>query len=1449
GHLDPAAGAAGLIKTIRALEEGLIPPTLGFEAPNPAIDFDGGPFRVADRLTEWRPAHGPRRAGVNSLGVGGTNAHVVLEQPPAPAPSESSDWPFQIFAVSGRGKAALEANAAKLSGWLAANPDADPADVSHTLINRRRAFERRRVLVARDATEAAALLQGADPHRVFDHQPLGEAPEVVFMLPGGGSQHALMARDLYQTEPVFRDWMDRGLDHLATISDHPIRDIWLAADGDVAAADRRLLQPSVQLPLIMIAEYALAQLWMGWGIRPAALIGHSMGENTAAAIAGVMRFEDGIGLVHLRGRLFDGVPEGGMLSVPMPADALRAILPGDLDLGAVNAGDLCVVSGPKGPLDAFAATLAGQGIEVQVIPISIAAHSRMLDPILPDFGAYLRSIPLSAPQIPIISNRDGQVLPDADAMDPDYWVRHLRGTVEFAAGIETLAQGEPRIFLEVGPGRAMSALAQANPGVKAHQVISSLRHPKQQVADDLYFMTALARVWAAGGHIDWSQIWGGAHRRALSLPGYAFQRKRYFVEPSAGAQPAETALMRIEEPEGWGWRPAWRLSAPDVELPGGGLPPGEAGAGTLIFADEVGLGDRVADLLRAAGHPVATVRSGDRFERLGKGDYRLPPEEQRDGYELLLAALQADDLAIARIGHFWSVTTGAEARAGSSLFQDQMNRGFFSLLHLAQALGDEMADRALTLTAFCNDALRVADEAATTPDKATMLGPIRVMPREYPAVSTRLVDLRLPATARRGLFGARGDQPGLEQLALQAAQELLAATGGPGSEVAAWRDGRRFVQRLAPVRLQPAEGVAAEGVTFITGGFGGLGQAIARDLAARGGARLALLSREAPGQDGALPFSARARQMAAFLGELRAAGADVLAVRGDVTSPEDMARATAEARAHFGRIDTVIHAAGIINDALMAGKADGEAWDVLAPKVHGTKALIAAFEGQPPQRTVLFASTSTASAPAGQVDYVAANEFLNAVARAAPPALGRVAAVNWGVWADTGMAARAMGAEAAPQPLPAGETPEADGGPMLGAEVAAAGAAREFHRLYSVADWMIGGHRTAEGQALMPGTGNLELFAQALVATGTPLPFTLSDALFLRPLYVADSEPTAVAVQVETVEGASRITIGDPDGGDAYATAMAEPAPAQDRLIQPPADWDERATGSEALPSAQDRVMNFGRRWRVLRAVKLGQGEGWAELRLPQSHAAEAAAHQMHPALLDIATGWAMKLIPGWGGAHLWVPVGYERLTLLRPLGPHLISHVRLQPGTAEGSARFDVTLALPDGTVAAEIEGFTLRRMAAGLSAAPVAKPARGAESPGERRLRHNVSQGIPGALGPEVMRRAMALGLPQVYVSSLDLPALVAEAAIPAVSAPASEAAFERPDLDAEFVAPAAGTESELAAIWSDLLGVRQIGAGDSFFDLGGHSLVAVRMFGQVRKVFGVDFPISTLFEAPDV
>ena len=1423
GHLDTAAGSAGLIKSALAVHHGRIPPSLGFEKPNPAIDFEGGPFQVNDRLGDW-PIPGLRRAGVNSLGVGGTNAHVILQEPPVLAPAGETDWPFHILTVSGRSKAALDANSAVLAEWLRAHPGVDMADLSWTLTQGRRQFDRRRVLVAADAAQAAALLANPDPLLVFDHQPVGDLAEAVFMLPGGGAQYAGMARGLYQTEPVFREWMDRGLDHMVAAHGTDLRALWLPEPEGQAEADRRLLQPSLQLPLLMITEYALAQLWISWGVRPVALIGHSMGENTAACIAGVMSFEDCIGLVRLRSLLMDRVPAGGMLSVPLEPHEFEAELTElGLDLAAVNGPSMSVVSGPDAVLDQFTARMTAREIECQRIAISIAAHSRLLDGVMAEFRAYLASIALHAPQIPIISNRTGVEMTADQATSPDYWTAHLRGTVRFADGIAHLAQVPGRVFLEVGPGRAMQAMAKANPGVAANQVVSTLRHRDHATGDDTYFMGALGRFWALGGRIDWDQIWGGVQRRRLSLPGYAFQRKRYFIERSS-ATVAEAAqeLARIEEPAEWGWRPAWRLASPSIEVG----PQGPVAGGPqnwLVFADDLGLGARLVEKLRGLGQRVAVVSPGDSFADKGQGQFALPLESDREGYEMLLAALAGHEMVPDRILHLWSVTQGAQFRAGSSLLNSQLERGFFGLLHLAQAIAAEMPDAPLEVIAVCNDALRVADEPAPVPEKATAAGPIRVMPHEMPNVAARLVDIRVP----------EGRAKNLDALAANLLEEALAPSG---AAIAAWRDGRRFEQGLEQVALTD-DGMAAipQGAAcLITGGFGGIGQAIARELAQRGGAKLALTTRgrlDAPG-------------VVASIRQLEAMGAEVLALRADVTSPEEMARAVAETRARFGAVDVVLHAAGVIRDSLIAAKTDDDAWDVLAPKLLGTRALIEALKADPAGLTVLFASTSSVIAPAGQADYVAANEYLNAVARSAPAALGRVVAVNWGVWADAGMAARAMGLDTA------STVPAPEGRPLLDESLPMPGG-REFRSALSVQDWIIGGHRTAAGQALMPGTGWIELIAEAAMESGLQLPFVIRDLEFQRPLLVDDT--ALVTTRIDPEGDAMRVQILDDPQGDGNVSALIaplqEPAPAP--LSVPAGGWDQDGQGA-ALASAQETQMNFGPRWKVLRRFRIAGDEGVAELSLAPEFTPDLdQGWLVHPALLDIATGWAMALIRGWTPGHLWVPMGYRSIRIYRPLPAQIISRIRNagDNNDAQGMAQFDITLAAPDGTVCAEIRGFALRKMQTAISARPQGRmqPARSL-SPAERRLHHNISQGIPAAIGPAMLSRAISTGLAQVYVSSLDLKALMAEAGATEDAAPA-EGGFERPDLDSDFVEPAPGTQAELAAIWSELLGIAQVGAADSFFDLGGHSLIAVRMFGQVRKKFGADLPISTLFEAPTI
>lgn len=1462
GHLDTAAGGASLIKAALALHHAEIPPSLGYEAPNPGIDFDSTPFAVAARLTPWPDRGRPRRAGVNSLGVGGTNAHVVLEQAPHPAEGEASDWPFQLLVLSGRSRAALDDNASALAAHLRANPDADLADIAWTLKEGRRHFERRRVLVAHDAAEAAALLEADDPRRVFSHDRVAgsgpdAAPGAVFLFPGGGAQYAGMARGLYETEPEFRDWMDQGLDILTELTGQDHRALWLPALEDTAGADAALTRPSVQLPLLMIVEHALARLLMSWGIAPAALAGHSMGENTAACLAGVFSFRDAIRLVLLRGQLFDRLPDGGMLSVSLPAAEAMAEAGPNLDLAAVNGPALSLVSGPRKALDALAAKLAARDIDCQPIAIDIAAHSRMLAPILDEFRAFLQSITLSAPTLPLISNRSGDWMTPAQATDPEYWVDHLRGTVDFAAGIATLKQDPGHVFVEVGPGRAMSALAQAN-GVPAARLVSVLRHRDHDIGDDMWFVTALGRLWALGCPVDWTPIWGEAKRRRVPLPTYAFQRKRYFIEASAArAEDEAEQAVRLEDIADWGWRPVWRQSAPDVELGRDGRPVVARQQRWLVFVDEAGLGEAVVAGLRDLGQEVIEVVAGDAYAESGPDRFHIAPEGGRRDYERMVSALTLRDQLPDRIAHLWLADPRPVARAGSSLFHRHLEQGFYSLLYLMQALAAEETHRDFGLVAVTTGAWRVGSESLPFPENAAALGPVAVGPREIEGLTARIVDVE--ATP-----GRMADQ------AARLIEDLLA---DDGPRVAAWRGGRRVSRGFVPAPLDsdvaPQADVPEGAVCLVTGGLGGLGLSLARDLGTRRGARLALLSRsDLPPEDqwdsliAADPAASRSRILAA-LRDLKASGATVMVVRGDVAAGDDLSEAIRKVEAQLGRIGVLLHAAGAVADAPLLAKTETSVEDVFAAKIHGTRALLTAFADRPLDLTVLFSSTSTVVAPAGQVDYVAANEFLNAVAAAQPPAFGRSVAVDWGIWADTGMAAAALAARSDAPPVPVA------GVPLLQTR-AETGGSTLFDGSLSTGDWIIGEHRLADGSALLPGTGVLELAAQAVAADGGRMPYELRDVSFLHPLRVADGGSRDFRLQLSPAGDGRRFEVlaATDAEGVRLRTATGRIAPSTE-AAPAPLDLGDLASrmprhegqGGHAMPSAQEAVLNFGPRWRVLHEMRFGAGEGLATLALPDAYAGDLdQGWRLHPALLDIATGWAMALIEGWSPGHLWVPVSYARVTVRDRLPSRIVSWVRNADRNhdADGFARFDITLATPEGRVLVEVEGLTLRKLQGGLDAiAPPpqdlvreATAASAAQDPGLRRLARSLAQGIPAAQGPEALRRALGLQLPQVIVSSMNLDLLCAEADSASDSSAAGDgASFERPDLDTAMVEPRNDLERALAGFWRELLGVQAVGVEDSFFDLGGHSLLAVRLFAMIRKGYGTDLPISTLFEAPTI
>ncbi|HEX7111640.1 MAG TPA: acyltransferase domain-containing protein, partial [Mizugakiibacter sp.] len=537
-----AAGATGLIKTALALHTRTLPPSINFVAPNPAIDFARSPFVVHTSLTPWTPEHAdaPLRAGVSAFGVGGTNAHVVLEEAPPQPASTPAEGP-QLLVLSARTPAALAQQAANLTAHLERHPDTHLADAAWTLAVGRKAFAQRACVVAEDAAGAVAALR--DPAFVASlGRRAAQAGDVVLMFPGQGAQYAGMGRALYVAEPVFRQALDECARLLEPELGADLRAL-LFADDAAALQQTRLTQPAT-----FALEYALAKLWLALLPAPAAMLGHSVGEFVAATLAGVFELHDALRLVARRGALMQAQPSGAMLSVRMAADALLARLPPSLSLAAENAPTACVVAGTHADVEAFRQSLEADGIACRPLHTSHAFHSAMMDPVLVPFRAELATIALRAPRLPIVSTLTGASLSDAEATSPDYWARHLRGTVRFAAALRQVLDAPSRTLLEVGPRATLTTLARqqlsgAHAGIAA--VASLADAPDNERAA---LLAAAGALWCRGVAIAPQAFDRRARRRRIVLPTYPFERQRLWVEPAVVAPSPAPAVVPAVAP-------------------------------------------------------------------------------------------------------------------------------------------------------------------------------------------------------------------------------------------------------------------------------------------------------------------------------------------------------------------------------------------------------------------------------------------------------------------------------------------------------------------------------------------------------------------------------------------------------------------------------------------------------------------------------------------------------------------------------------------------------------------------------------------------------------------------------------------------------------------------------------------------------------------------------------
>lgn len=531
GHLEVAAGVTGLIKAALSLKHGQLPPTLHFERPNPKIDFANSPFYVNTKLTEWKTGATPRRAGVSAFGVGGTNAHVVLEEaPPDETPAPSRPW--QLLLLSAKTSTALESATADLVEHFKQRPELNLSDAAHTLQVGRRRFDHRRMLVCRDQHDASSTLETPNAKRVFTKSQESKSLSVVFMFPGQGAQHTRMGIELYQVEPEFREQVDLCCELLKPLLGLDLRDVLYPIDEKIEEASELLNQTWITQPALFVIEYALAKLWQKWGVNPQAMIGHSLGEYVAACLAGVISLEDVLGLLAARGRLIQQLPTGSMLAVRLPEREVSSLLGENLSIAAINAPSLCVVSGPTDHVKSLQDRIAAKGIACRPLNASHAYHSAMMDPILSEFTALIGKVSFKPPQIPFISGVTGNWITAAQAIDPSYWVAQLRQTVRFTDGINELLKEPGRVLLEVGPGQTLSGLAKqcASKGT-AESVFSSLSHAQGKEQDVASMLNALGRLWLSGAQVDWAGFYADERRRRIDLPTYPFERQRFWVEP------------------------------------------------------------------------------------------------------------------------------------------------------------------------------------------------------------------------------------------------------------------------------------------------------------------------------------------------------------------------------------------------------------------------------------------------------------------------------------------------------------------------------------------------------------------------------------------------------------------------------------------------------------------------------------------------------------------------------------------------------------------------------------------------------------------------------------------------------------------------------------------------------------------------------------------------------
>ncbi|MEM7584082.1 MAG: SDR family oxidoreductase, partial [Acidobacteriota bacterium] len=1038
GHLEAAAGIAGLIKTALALEHRELPASLHFEQPNPCIDFASSPFVVNSQRRAWklRRSSDRRIAGVSSFGIGSTNAHVILEQAPAPVPT-SPDLPWQLLQLSARSSDALDAMTRNLGSHLqSGSREPALADVAYTLAVGRKSFEHRRAIVCRDLAEAKVALEqvSTDGESSAGSTGVVEATNrpVAFLMTGLGEHHVDMGLGLYRREPAFRDVVDRSAEILEPLLGMDLRQVLYprgtdaseqakadrATDGKLDfrsmlgrgsistssdAASARLDRTLYAQPALFIVEVALAELLRTHGITPAGMIGYSLGEYVCAHLAGVMSLQDALRLVARRAQLIDELPAGAMLAVSLAEDQMQPWLDAhDCSLAAVNGVTGCVAAGTLEAVSALELALGQAEVTHRRLVTTHAFHSHLMRPIASAWASVVEQTQLAAPTLPYVSNVTGTWIRDEEATDPAYWVRHLCQPVRFVEGLGTLlaTAGEPAL-LEVGPGQSLCSFARLHPdGSQRQPIFATLRSRHGGGADAATFLNAVGNLWTRGVEIDSGARFAGQRRQRAPLPTYPFERQRHWLDPAPDTLARTSGLevestpadgpIKLADLERWLHRVVWKQSplesSEDFRAASEVLHRNLEISGLwLLVADPSGVAKDLGNRLSKAGAQVVMASAGDVFDRSPDGSFQLRLDQSTDFEQLFEALGRRPD----RIVHLCNLAPAAETVASPETHFAQVQKGgFYSLIAMAQALGGRQAlSNGLEIDVITSGVEDVTGQEALAPERATVLGATLVLSQEHPLVGYRVVDFDLSSDPGTGETLSESEslvETLLAELTTDAAEGLVA-----------YRNGQRFVRDFEPMTMPATEATTfrARGVYLITGGLGGIGLHLAEHLSRSYQARL-ILTRRTPlppretwdawlADNAQRPADERDEATLQAITQVlnfEAMGSEVLVEAADVSDEKAMRHVIDNALKQFGALHGVVHAAGVLAEDTFktAQLIDRDACErQFQPKAYGLYVLERVLEGIDLDFCTLYSSLSAILGGFGYIGYATANLFMD----------------------------------------------------------------------------------------------------------------------------------------------------------------------------------------------------------------------------------------------------------------------------------------------------------------------------------------------------------------------------------------------------------------------------------------------------------------------------------------